>query len=91
MTAASPCRVTLLLFCLVLVLESSSLAANPKPLPTKADIPFGPHPHQLLDICLPPKGDGPFPVVIWFGGLWAPSKGVPLIDRFFPERSGRCS
>ncbi|MGO8744350.1 MAG: hypothetical protein ACLQNE_00025 [Thermoguttaceae bacterium] len=90
MTAASP-RVTLLVLCLVLVLEGSSLGANPKPLATKADIPFGPHSHQLLDIYLPPKGDGPFPVVIWFGGLWAPSKGVPPIDRFFPAHCAAVS
>jgi len=46
--------------------------------------PVWPHPNQLLDLYLPPKGDGPFPVVIWFGGLWKPAKHVPPLDRFFP-------
>ena len=47
------------------------------PILTKADIPYGSHPHQLLDLYLPPQGKSPFPVVVWFGGLWAPSKGAP--------------
>jgi len=62
----------------------SAGAAAPKPAPTKADLSYGPDPHQLLDLYLPPEGSGPFPVVIWFGGLWAPSKGVPDLNRFFP-------
>ena len=65
--AATPHRLVLLTLCLVLALESMAFAANPKPVPTKADIPFGPHPHQLLDLYLPPEGKGPFPVVIWYG------------------------
>jgi len=60
------------------------LLAAPKPPPTKADVSYGPHPHQLLDIYTPPQGAGPFPVVLWFGGLWAPSKGTPDLNHFFP-------
>jgi acetyl esterase/lipase len=54
------------------------------PVPTKADVSYGPHPHQLFDIHVPPNESGPFPVLLWFGGLWKPSKGVPDLNRFFP-------
>lgn len=83
MATATPRRLALLMFCLAVALESTCLGAKPKPIPTKADIPYGPHPHQLLDVYLPPKGNGPLPVVIWFGGLWKPAKGAP-VDRFLP-------
>jgi hypothetical protein len=72
------------IFCAALVLENTAALAAPKPKPTYADISYGPNPHQLLDIYTPPDGAGPFPVVIWFGGLWAPSKSVPDLNRFFP-------
>jgi acetyl esterase/lipase len=49
-------------------------AAAGDPEPTHADVSFGPHAHQLLDVYLPPKGDGPYPVVVWFGGIWKPAK-----------------
>jgi hypothetical protein len=46
MVAASPRRWTLI-FCLAVALESTTFAANPKPIPTKADISYGPlYPHQ---------------------------------------------
>jgi CubicO group peptidase (beta-lactamase class C family) len=51
--------------------------ANPAPAPvppTHADISYGPHPHQILDIYLPKKGTAPFPVLLWFGGIWKASK-----------------
>jgi acetyl esterase/lipase len=72
------------MFCAIVALHETNLRAAAKPEPAKADVPYGPHPHQLLDIYAPPEGAGPFPVVIWFGGLWAPSKGVPDLNRFFP-------
>ena len=91
MPAITPRRLILSALCLILALGSTVLSADPKPIqakakpvPTKADIPYGPHPHQLLDLYLPPKGDGPFPVVLWFGGLWKPGKGAP-IDHFLPN------
>jgi acetyl esterase/lipase len=62
---------------LLLALATASFAAVPKPVPTKADVNYGSHPHQILDLYLPPQGTGPFPVVVWFGGLWAPGKGAP--------------
>jgi acetyl esterase/lipase len=55
-------------------------AADPKP--THADVSFGPHEHQVLDVYLPPKGDGPFPVILWFGGIWKPAKHPAPLDLF---------
>ena len=84
MATAAPRRFIPLILCLFLALESTALAANSKPIPTKAGIPYGPHPHQLLDLYLPAKGDGPFPVVIWYGALWAPKMSVPPVNALFP-------
>ena len=61
------------------------MAAAPKPVPAHADISYGLNPHQILDIHLPTAGSGPFPVLIWFGGLWEPSKHVPDLNRFLPK------
>ena len=63
----------------------SLAAAPPPPVPTFADVPFGKHPHQLLDVHLPKTGDGPFPVLVWYGGLWKPAKHVPDLNRFLPQ------
>ena len=71
-----------------LLLVISHVAAADKPTPTKANVAYGPHLHQLLDVYVPPQGKGPFPVVIWYGGLWQPSKGVPDLSRFF---SAQCA
>ena len=60
-------------------------AAPPPVVPTKADVSYGPDPHQLLDIHIPPNGPGPFPVILWFGGLWEASKHVPDLNKFFPH------
>jgi acetyl esterase/lipase len=84
MATATRLRLALLMTVLVPAVTNTSFGQKPKAVPTKADIPFGPHPHQLLDVYLPPKGDGPFPVVVWFGGLWAPSKNTPPLGNFFP-------
>jgi hypothetical protein len=67
-----------------LLLLSSRVFAGPPPTPTKADIPYGADPHQLLDVFVPPDGSGPFPVVLFYGGIWKSSKGVPDPHRFFP-------
>jgi acetyl esterase/lipase len=58
--------------------------AGPPPVPTKADVSYGPDAHQIMDICVPPKGDGPFPVVLFYGGIWKSDKHVPDLNRFFP-------
>jgi acetyl esterase/lipase len=82
-----PCRQRLwtgaLLVSLLLWTGDDVFAAE-KPIPTKADVAYGPHPHQRLDVYVPIHGTGPFPVVIWYGGLWVPSKGVPDLNKFFP-------
>ncbi len=61
-----------------------AVTAADKPLPTEADVAYGAHPHQLMDIYLPPGGGEARPVLIWFGGLWEPAKHVPDVNRFFP-------
>lgn len=58
----------------------------PKPIPTHADVSYGPHEHQRIDIYLPPKGDGPFPVVVWFGGIWKPARSPARLDYFWNAR-----
>ena len=68
---------------LVVLGPGSTSSAQVKPAPSAADVSYGPHPHQLIDIYAPPEGKGPFPVVLWFGGLWAPSKNVPDLRRSF--------
>ncbi len=52
------------------------------PGPTHADVSFGPHPHQLMDIYVPSKGRGPYPVLLWFGGIWKPAKHPARPDFF---------
>jgi hypothetical protein len=73
------------IFCIALAMVSTNLLAAPKPPPTKADVSYGSHRHQLLDIYILAQGAGPFPVVLWFGGLWAPSKGTPDLNHSFPH------
>ena len=73
-----------LLYALALCLPLAAFAAEPPP-PTHADIAYGKHPHQLLDIHLPTKGEGPFPVLVWYGGIWKPAKHVPDVNRFLPQ------
>jgi acetyl esterase/lipase len=57
-------------------------AGAPEPAPSHADVPFGPHPHQRLDIYLPPDGAGPYPVLLWFGGIWKPARHPARPDYF---------
>jgi acetyl esterase/lipase len=58
--------------------------AKNEPKPAFADVSYGPDPHQLLDVFVPPDTTGPAPVLIWYGGLWEPSKHVPDLHRFLP-------
>jgi acetyl esterase/lipase len=79
---------------LCLLALSPLVAATPTPAPapkpparppaTFADLPFGPHVNQRLDVYVPPKGSGPFPVLIWYGGIWKPARNVPDPHRFLP-------
>ena len=64
---------------------STALAANDKPVPTFADVSYGPHPHQVLDLYLPKDHEKPCPVLIWYGGLWKPAKNAPDPNRFLHE------
>jgi acetyl esterase/lipase len=73
-------RLILLVVCLGLTLGSAGRAADPTP--THSDVSYGPHPHQLLDIYLP-EGNGPFPVLIWYGRLWEPGLAAPPVKRMF--------
>lgn len=68
------------------VFSTSGLLAESPPVPVAADVSYSPHPHQLLDVYVPTKGDGPFPVLIWYGGIWEPSKHVPDLNHFLPEQ-----
>jgi hypothetical protein len=65
---------------MALMLNAGASAAEPRP--THADVPYGPHLHQLMDIYLPPRDRGPFPVLLWFGGIWKPAKHAPRPDFF---------
>ncbi len=38
----------------------------------------------MLDVYLPPEGNGPFPVVVWYGGIWKPAKHAARLDYFLP-------
>jgi acetyl esterase/lipase len=53
---------------------SGAAFAAPPPAPSYADISYGSHANQRIDIYLPSKADGPYPVVLWFGGIWKPAR-----------------
>ena len=80
LSAPTSPRLILWVVCLGLTLGSTGRAADP--VPTHADVSYGPHPHQLLDIYLP-EGNGPFPVLIWYGRLWEPGLAAPPVKRMF--------
>jgi len=65
--------------------DPKQAAAKVAAAPAYADVPFGPWPHQLLDVYLPAKAETPAPVLIWFGGLWLPGKHPADVNRFLPE------
>jgi acetyl esterase/lipase len=83
MSAPTPRPTPLLALCLILALASPAFPA--KLVPTKADVPYGSHPPQRLDVYLPSQGKGPLPVVIWFGNLWVPGKHAP-VEHFLPKQ-----
>lgn len=55
---------------------------NNDPKPTFSDLSYGTDPHQLLDVFVPPNTTEPAPVLVWYGGLWEPSKRAPDPHRF---------
>ncbi|MDR3706853.1 MAG: hypothetical protein P4L33_01015 [Capsulimonadaceae bacterium] len=69
--------------CLSYALAAAASEAAP-PVPSIANLSYGPAPHQLMDIYLPSQGKGPFPVVIWYGTIWKPGKVAPGLDHFLP-------
>ncbi|MDR3402863.1 MAG: hypothetical protein P4L99_10235 [Chthoniobacter sp.] len=80
--------IALLLGISATVFSAEEKPAPPKPAPptpTAADVSYGPNPHQLIDIYVPPNSKEPCPVLIWYGGLWAPSKHAVDLGRFFPS------
>ncbi len=52
------------------------------PTPAHPDVAYGPHEHQRMDIHLPPQGKGPYPVLLWYGGIWKPGRHAARPDYF---------
>ena len=71
--------------CALATLSTAHGANNPPP--TYANVSYGPHPEQLLDVYLPP-GDGPFGVVVCFNAIWVSKKEVPGygFSQWFPKQ-----
>jgi acetyl esterase/lipase len=72
------------LFLALFVSASALHAADPAP--TAADVSYGPHPHQLMDIFVPAESGPPRPAIIWFGGLWQPSKHAGHLGDFLAAK-----
>ena len=72
---------------LILVLCGISVPFAATPPPTFADVSYGPHTNQLLDVYLP-TGDGPLGVLVCYGAIWVPKKSVPGhgFNVFFPKQ-----
>ncbi|MDY0171091.1 MAG: hypothetical protein RBS80_31415 [Thermoguttaceae bacterium] len=76
--------------CTAIVLASSELRAADPPAPTLANVPYGPHPRQVLDLW---KADAPAPTPLVFyihGGGWMPfprDKGVVVTHQIFGYRT----
>ncbi len=62
---------------------ATRISAAADPIPTHADVSYGPHLHQRLDVYVPPNGNGPFPVVLWYGGIWKPARHPARLDYFW--------
>lgn len=67
-----------------LVLGVAGMLCAADPAPTHANVSYGPSPHQIMDLYLPTEGAGPYPVVVWYGGLWKPSKHPANLRAFLP-------
>ena len=77
-----------LIACVCIACANTSAQADPpaKPAPSFADVSYGPSPHQLLDIYLPPGGAGPFPAMIMYGTIWVPGKHADGTSALFPAQ-----
>jgi len=69
----------------LLAVSETRLVAAVKPEPSSADVSYGPSALQLLDTYVPPQRGEPCPVLLWFGGIWKPSKSAPDPGRFLRE------
>lgn len=74
-------RILRLLAAIGLLLTSSAPLHAAEPAPTQADVSYGEGPRRVLDLYIP-AGDGPFPVVVWYGGIWKPAKHPARPDYF---------
>lgn len=68
-----------------LIVATTPLASAAPLAPTEKDVSYGSHPNQVVDLYLPTKGKGPYPVVVWFGGIWKPAKNAAR-PPYFLER-----
>jgi len=80
-----PKRHTLLFLAFLTPFMAATLTFAADPAPTFANVSYGPDPHQLLDVYLPP-GDGPFGLLVLYGTIWTPKKGVPPTALIFPHQ-----
>ena len=85
-SSLSPIRLGFIIWVAVLMTSVVVRAATPPapPTPTAADVSYGPHPHQLVDIYVPPNGPEPCPVLVWYGGVFKESKHPVDLGKFFP-------
>ena len=75
------------------ILTGATLMAAPaekpapaaKLVPTHANVSYGSHPNQLMDVYLPPAGPNPSPVLLWFGTLGKPSKHQEGASTLLPK------
>ncbi len=81
----SPFHAAILCFTMIGMLRAE-VASAAKAAPTVAEVSYGPDANQILDIYLPAAGGEPWPVLVWYGGIWKPSKNVPDPARFLPNR-----
>jgi acetyl esterase/lipase len=67
------------------LMERFLISAANQPVATASDVSYGRHPHQVLDLYLPPAGAEAAPVLVWFGGLWQPSRHPADPKRFLAQ------
>jgi len=58
----------------------------PNPAPAHADVSYGPGPNQKIDIYLPPKGGGPYPVVSLVRRNLEAGQAPARLDFFFKAK-----
>ncbi len=81
----SPSWISLVFTLAGVTLVATATGGADKPTPTHADVAYGPSPHQRIDIYLPPHGKKPYPVLLWFGGIWKPARRPANLPFFGKE------